>query len=156
MGIEIEKKFLVTGDAWRKGATVLHLRQGYLSTDKNAAVRVRIHGNEAWLTIKGPVAGGAALEFEYPVPPADAEAMLDSLAKKPLIEKKRHRVRHAGMTWEVDEFLGENAGLILAEIELAAPDQSFAPPPWLGREVTGDARYYNANLVANPFSRWKR
>lgn len=155
MGIEIEKKFLVINDAWREGATVLYLRQGYLSTDKNAAVRVRIRDNAAWLTIKGPVVNGAALEFEYPVPLADAEAMLESLARKPLIEKKRHLVRHEGMLWEVDEFLGENAGLILAEIELTAPGQPFSPPPWLGREVTGDARYYNANLVANPFSRWK-
>ena len=156
MGLEIEKKFLVNGDTWREEAHVLHLRQGYLSTSKNAAVRVRVCNAEAWLTVKGPAINGEAREFEYAVPVADAEDMLEALAQKPLIEKLRHRVRYEGMTWEVDEFLGENAGLILAEIELASPAQLFLTPPWLGREVTGDIRYYNANLVANPFSRWSK
>lgn len=154
MAIEIERKFLVTGDEWRKNATVLRLRQGYLSTNKNAAVRVRTCGDKAWLTIKGPSVNGSALEFEYPISPEDGAAMLDALAQKPIIEKMRHIVPYGGMTWEVDEFLGVNAGLILAEIELTSPDQAFSLPPWVGCDVTGDARYYNANLVTNPYSRW--
>ena len=155
MGTEIEKKFLVTGDGWRREATrVLLLRQGYLSTDPECAVRVRISGEKAYLTVKGRSVNGVAPEFEYPVPLADAAAMLDRLAKKPLIEKKRHLVPRDGLTWEVDEFFGENAGLVIAEIELASPDQPFSPPSWVGREVTGDPGYYNASLVARPFLSW--
>lgn len=157
MGIEIERKFLVATDAWRSAATrVISLRQGYLSTNPECAVRVRIRGEAAYLTVKGRSVNGAAPEFEYPVPVADAAAMLDTLAKKPLIEKNRHLVPMDGFTWEVDEFFGENAGLVIAEIELASTDQPYPTPAWLGREVTGDPRYYNANLVANPFLSWRR
>ncbi|MDL2210193.1 CYTH domain-containing protein [Desulfovibrio sp. OttesenSCG-928-O18] len=152
---EIERKFLVRSDAWRNEVTeVLPIRQGYLSTDKDCAVRVRRSGENAWLTIKGRPVNGAAPEFEYEIPVPEADAMLDTLAQKPLIEKKRHLVPHGGLPWEVDEFLGENTGLILAEIELTAPDQTIALPAWIGGEVTGNPRYYNANLVAAPFSTW--
>lgn len=155
MGTEIERKFLVTTDGWRSAATrVLLLRQGYLSTNPECAVRVRISGNEAWLTVKGRSVNGVAPEFEYPVPVADAAAMLDKLAQKPLIEKKRHIIPMDVFTWEVDEFFGENKGLVIAEIELASADQPYPVPAWLGREVTGDPRYYNASLVARPFLSW--
>ena len=155
MHTEIERKFLVTGEDWRDEATeVLLLRQGYLATDPQCAVRVRISGSSAWLTIKGKSVGGAAPEFEYPIPLPEAEAMLDLLAKQPLIEKKRHLIPRDGFLWEVDEFLGRNAGLIIAEIELASKDQTFPLPPWAGRDVTGEARYYNANLVSRPFCDW--
>ncbi len=155
MGIEIERKYLVTGDTWRAEATdVLSLRQGYLSTDPECAVRVRVSGSSAFLTIKGKNIRGAAPEFEYPIPAADAADLLDTLAKKPLIEKKRHLIPRDGLVWEVDEFLGQNAGLILAEVELESAGQAVPLPAWIGREVTGDPRYYNASLVANPFLSW--
>lgn len=155
MATEIERKYLVTSDAWRHEATeILLLRQGYLSTDPECAVRVRISGSSAHLTIKGKNIGGAAPEFEYPIPVADAADLLDNLAKKPLIEKKRHLIPKGDLLWEVDEFFGENAGLVIAEVELDARDQAVPLPSWVGREVTGDARYYNASLVASPFSKW--
>ncbi|SBW01389.1 conserved hypothetical protein [uncultured delta proteobacterium] len=155
MSTEIERKFLLSSDAWRNEVTeTLSLRQGYLTTDPQCTVRVRVHGAAAWLTIKGKRVANAAPEFEYPIPEQDASAMLDLLAQKPLIEKKRHLIPRDGFIWEVDEFLGENQGLIVAEIELAAVDQSFPLPPWIGREVTGDKKYYNASLVNRPFSSW--
>lgn len=155
MGIEIERKFLVATDGWRNAATrVLHLRQGYLSKSPGCAVRVRVSSDAAWLTVKGRSVNGIKPEFEYPVPVADAVAMLDNLAQKPLIEKNRHLIPMDGFTWEVDEFFGENKGLIIAEIELASLDQPYPVPTWLGREVTGDPRYYNASLVTKPFLSW--
>jgi len=155
MNTEIERKFLVQSGEWRNETTeVLLIRQGYLSTDRDRAVRVRRSGERAWLTIKGRPVDGAAPEFEYEIPVAEADAILTALAKKPLIEKKRHLVPHGGLIWEVDEFLGENAGLVLAEVELSSPGQPVSPPGWIGREVTGDSRYSNASLVANPFSAW--
>ncbi len=155
MNIEIERKFLVDGDAWRNEVTeTLVLRQGYLATDPRCAVRVRLSGACASLTIKGERTGGAAPEFEYAIPEQDAVAMLDLLAQKPLIEKKRHLIPCGGFVWEVDEFHGQNQGLIIAEIEMASPDQPFPLPSWIGREVTGEARYYNASLVHFPFSAW--
>ena len=154
MGVEIERKFLLAGDAWRGlGQTVL-LRQGYLSSARERVVRVRIEGEQAMLTIKGANVGATRGEWEYPIPLADAVELLDGLCEQPLIEKVRHRIEHAGMVWEVDEFLGANAGLIVAEIELASEDQPFEKPEWIGVEVSGDARYYNANLIRHPFSQW--
>lgn len=152
MGVEIERKFLVTGDAWRGGA-VTHMRQGYLSCDPARTVRVRIAGERAFLTIKGPNAGPRRAEYEYPVPLADADELL-ALCAPPLIDKWRHVLLHAGMRWEVDEFLADNAGLVVAEIELASIDQPFERPDWLGMEVTDDPRYYNANLAAQPYRLW--
>jgi len=154
MGVEIERKFLLQGDAWRGLGQAVLLRQGYLSSTRERVVRVRIEGEQAMLTIKGANVGATRGEWEYPIPLADAVELLDGLCEQPLIEKVRHRIEHAGMVWEVDEFLGANAGLIVAEIELASEDQPFEKPEWIGAEVSGDARYYNANLIRHPFSQW--
>ena len=154
MGVEIERKFLLQGDAWRGLGQAVLLRQGYLSSARERVVRVRIEGEQAMLTIKGANVGATRGEWEYPIPLADAAELLDGLCEQPLIEKVRHRIEHAGMLWEVDEFLGANAGLIVAEIELASEDQPFEKPDWIGAEVSGDARYYNANLIRHPFSQW--
>ncbi|MGK5013117.1 CYTH domain-containing protein [Janthinobacterium sp. MDB2-8] len=154
MGVEIERKFLLQGDAWRGLGQAVLLRQGYLSSARERVVRVRIEGQQAMLTIKGANVGATRGEWEYPIPLADAAELLDGLCEQPLIEKYRHRIEHAGMVWEVDEFLGTNAGLIVAEIELASEDQPFEKPEWIGAEVSGDARYYNANLIRHPFSQW--
>lgn len=155
MGKEIERKFLVVGDAWRSLAPGGRYRQGYLSTVKERTVRVRIAGERAFLTVKGLSVGATRAEFEYAIPPADAEEMLDTLCERPIVEKTRYRIPFAGLTWEVDEFGGANAGLIVAEVELADEAQTFTRPAWIGREVTGEPRYFNANLVARPYSTWK-
>lgn len=155
MGIEVERKFLVVTEQWRAGAERTLFRQGYLNTDRERTVRVRLAGDAAWLTIKGVTEGVSRREFEYAVPPADAEILLDELCLRPLIEKYRYRVQHAGLTWEVDEFLGDNAGLIIAEVELDHPDQAIELPSWVGKEVSDDARYFNANLIAHPYCRWR-
>ena len=154
MGVEIERKFLLQGDAWRGLGQAVLLRQGYLSSARERVVRVRIEGEQAMLTIKGANVGATRGEWEYPIPLADAVELLDGVCEQPLIEKVRHRIEHAGMVWEVDEFLGANAGLVVAEIELASEDQPFDKPDWIGAEVSGDARYYNANLIRHPFSQW--
>jgi adenylate cyclase len=155
MGLEIERKFLVRGDAWRDGATVLAIRQGYLAVAEDCTVRVRISGNAAWLTVKGKRTGGATPEFEYAIPVPQAVTMLDTMARKPLIEKNRHLVAHGNRIWEVDEFFGDNAGLILAERELDSPDEAVSLPPWAGREVTGEKRFYNARMVEYPYRDWR-
>ncbi|MFG6456062.1 CYTH domain-containing protein [Pelomonas nitida] len=154
MGIEIERKFLVSGEGWRDAATAsTRYSQGYLSRDPARTVRVRIAGDAAFLTIKGATQGATRAEFEYAVPLADAQQLL-ALCDGPVVEKFRHLCPHEGMTWEVDEFLGANAGLVVAEIELVSETQSFGRPGWLGAEVTGDGRYVNANLAVRPFSSW--
>lgn len=153
MGREIERKFRVTGEGW-KSAEGVPFRQGYLSTDKERTVRVRIEGERAVLTVKGLTEGLTRREFEYEIPLAEAAEMLDELCERPLIEKRRHTLDHAGHTWEVDEFLGENAGLVVAEIELESEGESFERPDWLGEEVSDDPRYYNANLVREPYPTW--
>lgn len=154
MGIEIERKFLVADEGWRQAATrQTRFSQGYLSRDPARTVRVRIAGDAAFLTIKGATTGATRAEFEYDVPVADAQQLL-AMCDGPVVEKVRHLCGHAGMTWEVDEFLGANAGLVVAEIELQSEDQAFERPAWLGEEVTGDARYVNANLAVRPFSSW--
>lgn len=154
MGQEIERKFLVEGDAWRALAEGTRYRQGYLSTVKERTVRVRTIGDKAYLTIKGITQGIARAEFEYEIPLADANALLDDLCERPLIEKDRYKILHGGLTWEVDEFFGENAGLVLAEVELEAEDQVVELPDWVGQEVSDDPRYYNANLIASPYRTW--
>ncbi|MBE0617966.1 MAG: CYTH domain-containing protein [Proteobacteria bacterium] len=154
MGIEIERKFLVRGEGWRTGAETRVIRQGFLSTDPDRTVRVRVAGDRGYLTVKGRAEGLVRAEFEYPIPVEDANAMLDRLCLRPLIEKTRHRVEHAGLVWEVDEFHGENQGLVLAEVELDDPGAEVRLPPWTGEEVSGDPRYYNANLVRHPFAKW--
>jgi adenylate cyclase len=154
MAIEIERKFLLRDDTWRVPGEGSHYRQGYLSTEPGRSVRVRTAAGKGYLTIKGKTENARRAEYEYVIPVADAVAMLDTLCKRPLIEKTRYRIEYQGLVWEVDEFEGENAGLVLAEVELAAADQEVALPAWVGEEVTSDPRYYNASLIANPFSRW--
>jgi len=153
MGIEIERKFLVVGHDWRQAPAVPYA-QGYLNRDKQRTVRVRVVQDKAWLTVKGASHGATRAEFEYAIPVADAQQLL-ALCDGPLVRKLRRVVEHAGATWEIDEFQGDNAGLVVAEIELAAEDQAFEAPPWLGAEVTHDPRYFNSNLAAAPFSNWK-
>lgn len=161
MGIEIERKFLTTSDAWRGQAErVVRMAQGYLndlgaveSGRQRCSVRVRIAGDEAFLNLKSRELGHTRQEFDYPIPVADAEALL-ALCTGGLIDKHRHYVRHAGHLWEVDEFHGANAGLVVAELELQAADESFATPAWIGPEVTELQRYYNLALAARPYAQW--
>lgn len=154
MGVEIERKFLVLGEEWKSLGEGMLLRQGYLSSQAERVVRVRIEGDRAVMTIKGKSAGATRGEWEYPLPMEDARVFLDQLCEQPIIEKIRYRIVHEGMTWEVDEFMGENAGLVVAEIELESEGQRFAKPDWIGEEVTDDARYYNSNLLKHPYSQW--
>jgi adenylate cyclase len=154
MGVEIERKFLLAGDAWRALGEPVLLRQGYLSSDPDRTVRVRIEGEAGTLTIKGRSQGATRAEWEYPIPLAEAGELLDRLCLTPLIEKYRRRVAVAGHVWEVDEFLGANAGLVVAEIELASEEEAFEMPEWIGEEVTHDRKYFNSSLVRLPFSQW--
>jgi adenylate cyclase len=154
MAQEIERKFLLKSDSWRAGAQGTMYRQGYLNSVKERTVRIRTVDDKAFLTIKGVTVGATRAEYEYPIPVADCNAMLDTLAEKPLIEKKRYKIRRGDLTWEIDEFFGENKGLIVAEVELESEDQAFEKPDWVGEEVTGDPRYFNANLIRHPYSKW--
>lgn len=154
MGTEIERKFLLKGDAWRALAKGVAYRQGYLNSAKERTVRLRTIADKAFLTVKGISVGATRAEYEYPIPLADCNAMLDTLAEKPLIEKHRYKIPHGGRVWEVDEFSGDNRGLVVAEVELDSEDQAFDKPAWVGAEVTGDPRYFNSNLVKHPYTRW--
>ena len=161
MGIEIERKFLVTDDSWRAAAhAVIPMAQGYIndmaamdSGAQKASVRVRIQGEEAYLNIKSRELGHTRQEFDYPVPVSEARELLQ-LCVGGLIDKRRHLVQHGGLLWEVDEFLGDNAGLVVAEVELESADQVFAKPDWAGAEVTDELRYYNLALASKPYSQW--
>jgi adenylate cyclase len=155
MGVEIERKFLVTGDAWRALGEPALLRQGYLSTDPARTVRVRIENGQGVLTIKGKNSGATRGEWEYPIPVDEAAELLDTLCPAPLVEKYRTRVTVGTHVWEVDEFLGANEGLLVAEIELGAEDEIFLLPEWVGAEVTGEQRYYNSSLIKQPFTTWE-
>ncbi len=155
MGIEIERKFLITSDAYKHGAVGQVYRQGYLNTQKNRIVRVRIIGKEAFLTIKGLSKGIQRTEFEYPIPLDDAYHLLDHLCEKPIIEKTRFKVLYEGHIWEIDEFHGENTGLVVAEIELEDKNEQFSKPPWVGEDVSHDWRYFNSNLLLHPFTSWE-
>lgn len=154
MGIEIERKFLVRSHEYKLEYSGVKYRQGYLNTDKNRTVRLRTAGEKAFLTIKGITTGASRAEYEYEIPFADCQTMLDTLAEKPLIEKIRYTIPFGGVIWEVDEFLGENQGLVVAEVELQSEDQSFGRPDWVGEEVTADPRYFNSSLSRFPYSRW--
>lgn len=155
MAQEIERKFLVEGDGWRKAVIGEHrLVQGYLAHNERSAIRVRIKDQKALLTIKSAVSGITRAEFEYEIPMADAEVLLHQLARQPLIDKTRYLVRVGDHTWELDLFRGDNEGLVMAEIELESADESFEIPNWAGREVSDDRRYYNANLAEHPFKAW--
>lgn len=154
MGIEIERKFLIKSDSWRYEARGLRYLQGYLSRDKERTIRVRTIGDKGFLTIKGISRGLVRTEYEYEIPYDDAREMLRELCEEPLIDKQRYRISYRDLIWEVDEFSGENQGLIFAEVELDDENQSLLKPPWIGKEVTGDPRYFNSNLVKHPFSKW--
>ena len=155
MATEIERKFLVVGEAWRAAASArIAMRQGYLTRDGKSSVRVRITDDEARLNLKAAVVGTTRLEYDWPIARDEAEEILDQLCLRPLIEKVRHHVTVGGRQWEVDEFLGENAGLVVAELELEAADAEFERPAWLGREVTAEQRYYNQALALRPFGAW--
>lgn len=155
MAVEIERKFLVRDDSWREQVErSIPMRQGYLHRDDRTAIRVRIFGDQAHLNIKASDDGIHRHEFEYPIPLADARALFEQVVQGDVLEKVRHELHFGGHRWEIDEFLGDNAPLVVAEIELASADQPFERPPWLGEEVSSDPRYYNANLAAHPFGRW--
>jgi adenylate cyclase len=156
MGIEIERKFLVVGRSW-ESLPGTRLRQGYVSAEPGRTVRVRVAGDRAFLTIKGEPKGEqklARLEFEYEIPVQDAHILLDELAQGIVIDKVRRVIAVDGTTWELDEFFGENAGLVVAEVELDSEEAAFARPPWLGDEVSNDARFANARLSVTPFCAW--
>lgn len=154
MSVEIERKFLVRGSEWKTLGQSVAIRQGYLSTNPDRVVRVRIEDDAATLTIKGRAKGITRGEWEYAIPLVDADQLLNDLCERPLIEKTRTRIVYDGMVWEVDEFFGDNLGLVVAEIELESETQAFAKPEWIAEEVTDDARYFNANLLRHPFSAW--
>ena len=154
MGIEIERKFLVNAPTYQTLAKGVLYRQGYLCSQPGRVVRVRIVGTSGFLTIKGTKVGAAAPEYEYPIPVDDAQEMLEQLCEKPLIEKLRFQLEFQGFRWEVDEFLGENTGLVVAEIELPTAATPFPIPGWVGMEVTDDPRYFNVNLQQFPYCRW--
>jgi adenylate cyclase len=155
MGVEIERKYLVTDDRWRQAVSrVRHVRQGYLSKAGAVAVRVRCVDNEhAFLTVKSAKQGIRRQEFEYPIPVREAEELM-LLCEGCVIEKQRYDLQYAGMTWEIDVFLGANEGLVIAEVELAREDQEIEIPPWASSEVTDDERYYNAGLSKHPYCTW--
>ena len=152
MPIEIERKFLVSGTAWRQSDGV-HYLQGYLNLDKERTVRVRRTEEQAFLCVKGISIGASRSEFEYEIPSDDAEQLL-KLCTGSIIQKIRHTVIYKGLKWEIDEFLGDNEGLVVAEVELESENQVFEKPEWVGMDVTHDSRYFNANLAVNPYKNW--
>jgi CYTH domain-containing protein len=154
MAKEIERKFLVVGDSWKTGIKVQNIKQGYLSTENERVVRVRLIDDKAYLTIKGINVGIARVEFEYEIPAKEAEQILLNLCEKPVIEKLRYTIKYIDHLWTVDEFKAENEGLILAEIELKSEQEYFEKPNWLGKEVSSDLRYYNSYLIKHPFKSW--
>ena len=153
MAKEIERKYLVKGNQWKALAPGMVYRQGYIPTVGKQTVRVRIVGNQGYLTIKGENVGPTRSEFEYPIPVQDAAEMLNTLCDRPLIEKTRYKIPQGDLVWEVDEFAGENAGLVIAEVELQAENQQIELPEWIERQVT-DPKYYNSNLAKHPYSKW--
>jgi adenylate cyclase len=163
MGTEIERKYLVKKSVWRSHKKLLEGQspgigarycQGYIPTSNGTTVRLRIIGEQGYLTIKSKAVGHTRAEFEYPIPVDDAQEMLDNLCVKPLIEKIRYKIEVANLTWEVDEFLGENKGLIIAEIELEKEEQKIELPNWIEREVN-EQKYFNSYLVKHPYSQWE-
>jgi adenylate cyclase len=154
MGLEIERKFLVIGDAYRNLSVPVLLRQAYLSSHPDRVVRIRSEGEKAFITIKSKTIGISRGEWEYPIPMNDAAHLLDCVCEQPAIEKNRYRIKIDEVVWEVDEFFCENAGLVVAEIELSTENQAFVKPDWVGEEVTHDHRYANANLFKHPFLSW--
>lgn len=156
MGTEIERKFLVIGDEWRSLGQGTVYSQGYLVSEPHRTVRVRIAGEQGFITIKGATEGISRAEFEYKIPVEDAKELLETLCDRPFIQKTRYKIHSNGLLWEVDEFEGDNAGLILAEVELEDAEQAIDLPAWIGDDVSHDSRYYNSNLVKFPVSQWQR
>jgi len=155
MATEIERKFLVVNQDWQENiSSELHIVQAYLATNEFSSTRIRIRDDRANINIKSATLGISRTEFEYAVPVADAQLMINDLCIKPVITKIRYIVKHMQHTWEIDVFSGDNEGLIVAEIELSSPDETFEKPSWLGEEVSNDARYYNVCLVKNPYNTW--
>lgn len=154
MAIEIERKFLVNSNEYKQLALPVYYRQGYLCESPNSVIRIRIAKNKAFLTIKGKTKGLSRSEFEYEIPISEAHQLLSEMALNKVIEKNRYKIEYAGNTWEIDEFLGENKGLIVAEIELESEDATFEKPSWVGEEVSSDKRYFNSNLSKNPYKNW--
>lgn len=156
MALEIEHKFLVKSSAYRSLAKPVLYRQGYLAVLSDKIVRVRTAGTKAYITIKAKVSVLTRKEYEYEIPLADAETMLNEMCMGPLIEKYRYKIFYEGFVWEVDEFLGDNSGLVVAEIEVKSENQDFPIPLWVDTEVTGDPRYLNSNLSKKPFNTWNK
>lgn len=155
MGTEIERKFLLQSNDWRAEVVASKpFRQGYLARGPGSAIRVRVQDGRAELNVKSTRDGIHRLEFEYQIPPEDGEQLLAEVALRPVIEKTRHLVKHGNHVWEIDEFFGENAGLIVAEIELTSADETFDRPDWLGQEVSTDRRYFNSSLSERPYTTW--
>lgn len=156
MATEIERKFLLANDSWRAAAdNGTRFRQGYLIGAEKASVRIRIEGEQANINIKSATLGVRRQEYEYDIPLAEAEEMLDTLCEQPQIEKTRYLVALGNHTWEIDVFSGQNEGLVVAEVELASEDEAFELPDWAGAEVSDDPRYYNVCLVKHPYSEWR-
>ncbi|MCW8904276.1 CYTH domain-containing protein [Sedimenticola sp.] len=155
MALEIERKYLVINDKWKENIlSESVLKQGYIANQPNATVRIRIASEVAYLNIKSATTGITRAEFEYQIPLPDAEQILEQVAEHPFIDKTRYKVQWGSHVWDLDLFAGENQGLIMAEVELNSEDESFELPPWAGKEVSGDPRYYNASLVKHPYTRW--
>jgi adenylate cyclase len=156
MPVEIERKFLVEGEEWRSAARRRELlRQGYVAVSELCSVRVRVGGGRAWLGLKSRLSATTRLEYEYEIPSVDANEILDRLCSGGRVEKWRHWVPHGRHEWEVDEFLGDNDGLVVAELELDSESESFERPAWLGAEVTEDPRYLNTSLARHPWREWQ-
>lgn len=154
MGIEIERKYLVKSDEWKSSGVKKLYQQGYLLIDKTKTIRVRTIEDTAYLTIKGASSGISRSEFEYEIPVEDAKFMLANLCEKPIIEKYRTKIELNELIWEVDEFVGDNTGLIIAEVELKNENQKIVLPDWIGKEVSGNRQYNNSYLVKNPYKNW--
>lgn len=154
MGLEIEHKFLVTSQAYRSLAEPVRYRQGYLCNASGKTIRIRIAGTKGYIAVKSGISGSVRREFEYEIPLSDAEEMLNGLSEGNIVEKYRYRIPYQGFVWEVDEFTGDNAGLVVAEVELAYRGQTFAIPSWVGTEVTGKVEYLNSSLSKKPYNTW--
>ena len=155
MAIEIESKFLVTSSSFKELAEAHTIKQGYICSEEDRVVRVRVYDQKAYITIKNATVGFARNEFEYPIPVSDAELMLNCVCQQPIIDKTRYVLNYQGHVWEVDECHGGDEGLIVAEIELERADETFELPPFVGSEVTNDSRYYNACLFKHPYTSWE-
>lgn len=155
MAQEIERKFLVADTAFLSELAGVAFKQGYIPGKEGPTVRIRIEGARAVITLKGLTTGISRSEYEYEIPIEDAEEILEELCERPFIDKTRYILVWQDQVWAVDVFAGDNAGLVIAEVELHSEEEKVEKPPWVGAEVSGDSRYYNANLVHNPYCQWR-